>query len=249
MSEPSKIQRAVAFLENKVIPLWNTGDRLSYEELHQLAQFSPAKVQPLFAASEVVGATRFTVELKCSICFEMRDRDMSKTALLALFAKKSKRAWYGHQSISEWTCVQCASKAEQKWEADNEIRQLNAQREKVKRTEEAIATIGAPGSRFTGDKSLWWRSLQDRLQWIDLDQFAAHLIGLPYLEFLSTPYWQAIAARVKYRAHFKCQLCSGSERLAAHHRDYSTHGHEAENLTTLICLCENCHQTFHDKLP
>lgn len=39
------------------------------------------------------------------------------------------------------------------------------------------------------------------------------------------------------------------ERLNVHHRNYDCHGKEHKHYKAdLICLCEDCHQKFHDKL-
>jgi len=85
----------------------------------------------------------------------------------------------------------------------------------------------------------------------DEDWAASRIRELPYMEFLRTPYWRAIAEEVKRRSGFKCSKCSSTERLEAHHYSYRHHGyeHSEEGMSDLISLCSNCHATLHGKLP
>lgn len=73
-----------------------------------------------------------------------------------------------------------------------------------------------------------------------------HIKDMNYQDFLGTPYWKAIAAYIKYRAGYRCQLCNDLTGLIAHHRDYSIHGLEHVYMHDLIALCNYCHQKFHD---
>ncbi|MBS0653557.1 MAG: hypothetical protein JSR39_08575 [Verrucomicrobia bacterium] len=76
-----------------------------------------------------------------------------------------------------------------------------------------------------------------------------HIKGMDYQDFLRTPYWKAIAAHIKYRAGYKCQLCNSANNLVTHHRDYGIHGFEHAHMQELIVLCDGCHSKFHDRLP
>lgn len=72
-----------------------------------------------------------------------------------------------------------------------------------------------------------------------------YIKDMDYEDFLSTPYWKAIAAHTKYKAGYRCQVCNSSAFLATHHRNYGIHGREHAHLNELIVLCKHCHQKFH----
>lgn len=76
-----------------------------------------------------------------------------------------------------------------------------------------------------------------------------HIKGMDYQNFLKTPYWKAIAAHIKYRAGYRCQLCNSAKNLVTHHRDYGIHGFEHAHMLELIVLCNDCHSKFHNRLP
>jgi len=82
-----------------------------------------------------------------------------------------------------------------------------------------------------------------------LVQIKNHLRSLTYPDFLQTVYWKSIAKHVKHKADYKCSLCARSRcTLNVHHRDYNFRGIEILHLKELICLCEYCHNKFHEKL-
>jgi len=90
------------------------------------------------------------------------------------------------------------------------------------------------------------RRLQDIYSNCNKAEIIEHIKGLDYYDFLKTPYWKAIAWEVKRLAGFKCLFCASNERLVAHHRDYSFHGNEIDNIKQLVCLCNDCHEKHHD---
>lgn len=81
------------------------------------------------------------------------------------------------------------------------------------------------------------------------DEMAKNLLAMPYQEFLKTEYWSVIRAVAVSRAHGKCQLCFKRGLLHTHHKTYEHRGREYAHMDDLICLCRECHQKFHDKLP
>jgi len=75
-----------------------------------------------------------------------------------------------------------------------------------------------------------------------------HLIKeMSYANFLKTPYWKIISAYKKQQSKFKCQLCNSGKNLSVHHRSYDNHGDELNHLEDLVVLCQNCHNTFHNR--
>ena len=67
------------------------------------------------------------------------------------------------------------------------------------------------------------------------------------VEFLC-PYclnWKAIAARVRGRAKYRCQMCNSNAVISAHHRSYRWHGDEHKHLEDLFAICQDCHEKHH----
>ena len=59
--------------------------------------------------------------------------------------------------------------------------------------------------------------------------------------------WKARAKRCKKDSAYRCQLCNvggNGAVLHAHHRTYANLGMERPE--DLICLCADCHKTFHE---
>lgn len=77
---------------------------------------------------------------------------------------------------------------------------------------------------------------------------AIHIQDMSYQKFLKTPYWKAIAAHVKYKAGYRCQICNSARNLSTHHRNYEIHGFEHAYMQELTVLCQDCHDRFHDRL-
>jgi hypothetical protein len=92
--------------------------------------------------------------------------------------------------------------------------------------------------------------LYERISHMELwhsDNIAEYIKAMEYKEFLQTPYWKDISDYKKKMANNRCQLCNKKGVLHTHHRTYSIHGYEINNLDDLIVLCEDCHKKFHNK--
>lgn len=70
------------------------------------------------------------------------------------------------------------------------------------------------------------------------------LRSLPYQQYLQTEHWEGTSEIAKWRARYKCQVCSNQESLNTHHRTYKNKGNEKKE--DLIVLCNSCHKTFHE---
>jgi 5-methylcytosine-specific restriction endonuclease McrA len=72
---------------------------------------------------------------------------------------------------------------------------------------------------------------------------------MDYCDFLKTPYWKIITAKVKQMHNYTCQLCgkSGVQLHTHHPSNYSFRGFEINHLDDLMCLCSDCHSKFHNK--
>ena len=65
-----------------------------------------------------------------------------------------------------------------------------------------------------------------------------------YRRYMESDKWKTIALETKRLANFRCQLCNKEGILHVHHRTYERFGHELQS--DLICLCEDCHNFFHE---
>lgn len=74
------------------------------------------------------------------------------------------------------------------------------------------------------------------------------LKGMKYEEFLQTDYWKLVSEQARINAHYKCQLCGCKDKkLNVHHNTYEHRGEEFKHMEDLICLCEDCHNFYHNK--
>lgn len=65
-------------------------------------------------------------------------------------------------------------------------------------------------------------------------------------QYLKSPEWKALKSKVLNRDNFTCQSCNTDGiPLEVHHITYQNFGNE--NLSDLVSLCRNCHQSIHDK--
>lgn len=79
-----------------------------------------------------------------------------------------------------------------------------------------------------------------------IDEAAARYVTLkrlPYREYLRTPEWAEVRKAALELADHRCQVCSSTDRLQVHHRDYSNL--PLESLADLTVLCDDCHGVFH----
>lgn len=65
-------------------------------------------------------------------------------------------------------------------------------------------------------------------------------------EYIKTEAWQKQRQRVFRRDKFRCVLCGSATNLEVHHITYKRLG--AEDISDLITLCDDCHETIHDQV-
>lgn len=63
-----------------------------------------------------------------------------------------------------------------------------------------------------------------------------------YQIYIRSDAWRQKANEAKERAGQRCQVCNGTERLQAHHRNYDRLGYELPEDITI--LCDECHELF-----
>lgn len=69
----------------------------------------------------------------------------------------------------------------------------------------------------------------------------SHLIDK--VKYYQTEEWKDIAEKCKALAGYKCNRCSSTEQLHAHHITYQRLGQELQK--DLECLCAECHSKEH----
>lgn len=89
------------------------------------------------------------------------------------------------------------------------------------------------------------------LRTIDEDKVAEMIKNMSYENFLQTLYWKAVSFIVKETRDNKCQVCSATTGIVAHHNTYQNHGYEHKEhvmKSDLVVLCDRCHTKFHSKV-
>ena len=179
------------------------------------------------------------VEVECRQCGSRFTAKMTKTKLLEHFKKMRK----GGEGILCASCERSYNELKLK-----EAKELQLMREVIRKenTEGFIRVYLNPSARF-GECS--GRMIYDlrRLAAIDGHAVEAFIKSMEYRDFLNTLYWKIVAAYVKYKAKFKCQVCGKSGVLNVHHRNYEHHGTEVYHTEDLVCLCDECHNLYHGK--
>lgn len=143
-------------------------------------------------------------------------------------------------------CQQCKNIAllEQKKLYQQKMDEREKQR--TERTKEYIDNYLDPTKHWS-DGVKTWAKLQQLKDDVNYDMVAAHIQDMPYRDFLTTPYWVAIAEKVKQKNNFRCEMCGAHTRyLNVHHPTYDFHGYELQNINKLRCLCADCHELFHN---
>ena len=84
-------------------------------------------------------------------------------------------------------------------------------------------------------------------EYFPIDSTKEFISKMDYADFLKTPYWKSIALYIKERDGKKCSICGATKALAAHHLTYENHGDELHHLEDLACVCNKCHEGFHNQ--
>ena len=215
------------------------GDRIPFELFELMGKHPKDKVKRLFKKVSDTNCEdhTFLLEIHCSVCNEDKYLELSKTRLLQLIGK------------SNIVCRECQEK--------EKIRQKEKQRQEnedyeIKRLDKIKQNTDDYISKYL-DPELHWKNKVPYYKRFELIKNAIvdwgvikdYIKDMDYYEFLETPYWKAVSAKVKAKAKYKCQICNSSENLCVHHRSYSSHGDEVHNLEDLICICNDCHTKYH----
>lgn len=82
-------------------------------------------------------------------------------------------------------------------------------------------------------------------QKISTDEFTGFISNPDALE--RALFRNTVGKECLQKAQFKCELCESTTKIQAHHKDGWHWCIERRfDLTNLVCLCYNCHRTFHN---
>lgn len=191
-------------------------------------------ISRLFAPTKSSGnLRRQMVEVKCDRC---------GTVFIDIMSRQGIESYLRDKSAGKNYCTNCKGKILL------EQAQLRAQQETAnkERTQEYIDTFLDPDKAWISGTPVRTQMATLYDSRVDYATVKGHILVMPYEDFLRTPYWVAIAAHVRQRNHYMCEMCGATNKtLHVHHPYYSFHGEELQNTHKLKCLCEDCHKKFH----
>lgn len=195
-----------------------------------------ARVSKLFKEGASFGKRQQNIEIKCDICGK-RWVDTMGTKEVCDYINNRK-------SILCHDCKQVALHEEETKRKKN-----NEEWEKTKqqKTADYIDNFLDPTKSWKNNVKNWIKIRDLSNGPVDYETIATHILSMNYRDFLKTPYWVAIAEKVKLKNGFCCELCGcETKELNVHHPGYEFHGYELQNIPKLKCLCQNCHKKFHN---
>ena len=197
------------------------------------------KQQVLADVGKIMPTLKYTVELQCVDCGSLYKRTISKTSYIELLQSIHKENYNCH-------CQSCQSIIDKQKQTE---RGQSREKDRIwheQRTQTFIETYLNPNRSWIEEVPLYERIRSCKSITPEAEEYAKKM---PYKDFLQTPYWKAIASQVRKMHGFKCQLCGSNDTLNVHHpATYTFRGSEIWHLKELSCLCEKCHQKFHNKI-
>lgn len=248
MTHSAKTQSVVERLSDK--PIYLSGDSLSPADIAALSKFPSQRVMQFFEKATDIVAPTFLVTFECHQCRVAVTQGMGKSKIEKLLQscrtellppKTNKRG----RTVERPLCAGCQSEVHR---AEREARRNQSEQwaDKVEMRRKHFC------ENYLDPERAWNKSTPHIQRWNAIESgtrfdVSAEIKALEYSEFLKTPFWKAVAWRVKKRAGFRCQTCGTSSGLDAHHRSYELHGYEHtyEGMKELIALCRECHVKFH----
>lgn len=206
-------------------------------------EFGIAEVTKCFQSNEL-GKSSYPIELPCATCCAMIYVHMSKTSLLDILKSGAK----DDRNFQKYECAECKAQSDEKRRQEETEQKEKCIGNRIENTKKYIEGYLDPNKSWNSGIKTYekWNCI---IQYnVDEHMIAEHIKGMPYYDFLKTPYWKAIAEKKRGQAKFKCQLCNCEGKLATHHRTYDFHGYEHSHLQDLIVLCDVCHSKFHNKV-
>ena len=226
-------------ITDDIIRLWN-------------GRYSGTQVGSLFRTSEGKTANRYKCECRCRTCGKKEVKSVTKSDFVGYIIHYHDEGAIGGHSYEKWRlmfeCDECRETREKLQEEESVSREASRKVSEKESTDAFICSFLDPDGKWNIDKKDWFKEMERNLWGCNQEDVYTFINRMPYKAFLLTPYWQAVAQQVKYRARYKCKLCNEGGVLNVHHRDYSIHGKEHSCINELLCLCQRCHSKHHDKL-
>ncbi len=236
-------------------PPITTEDYLSNDTVSWLRDnVIPSEMCLLFAP--VIGTSLYTIEVPCHLCGRLFDKKMKKVGV-SRYLCDDYSEWIPRRQI--WVyhiiCPECEVSEKKQGAVDPELIaekkvpvavrcSLEEVKDREERTQKYCNETLNP--EFTWKKDCSYQDRWSEVAYSDVgyNEIAEYIKKLSYSDFLQTPYWKAVANRVRYNASFKCQFCNGNGEVHVHHKTYEHHGREHKYLEDLVCLCKDCHEVF-----
>ena len=197
------------------------------------------KQQVLADVGKEMPTLKYTVELQCIDCGALYKRIISKTSYIELLQSIHNEKYNCH-------CQSCQAIIDKKKQDEREKRVKEDREWYEQRTQNFIEIYLNPECSWKEDLPLYERISVYKSITPKAEEYAKKM---PYKYFLQTPYWKAISSQVRKMHNYKCQLCGGGGTLNIHHpATYTFRGSEIWHMKELSCLCEKCHQKFHNKI-
>lgn len=188
------------------------------------------------------------IQMKCTECDTIQEKLVNKATLLDYLKVRYSESKSPHnpfilRQYSQFLCNECI---ERQRIAEEEKKVLENQKilDNTKLFVQKYLSKDINTSMLRNNIDV----LKSEIRNCDEGLIAEYISSLDYDHFLITPYWKIIAYHVKKSAKFKCVICGSNENLNAHHKDYSIHGYELQNIRELVCLCNSCHSLYHNNL-
>lgn len=232
----SKIEQLKDYLKpKKDIWIYEDGDEITQEEIELMRNATTKQKMNLFKTNENYDKDRkpykYNVIYTCTQCGKEFIEEWSKTNIL--------------DKNNCFVCKKCKEKNKNDLIFKRKIEKLEYEKKKIENTKQYIINYLDSDKCWNKDVPQWKKWQNINTYCVDREIIAEHIMKMDYYDFLKTPYWNAVSGQVKKRNNYKCQLCGNQGALNVHHPDYSFHGHEAENINKLLCLCDKCHNNYH----
>jgi len=218
--------------------LFTSKDLITHKTMKIFFKYGVSKISKFIAkASDYYDGT-MTYEAECKGCKNIYVINTNKQTMYDYIT--AMRSNNNTNDYKLFTCSQCKRKLAKPEKESKE--------QMLKGTAKFIDLYLKPKKKLDANlsKRTFW-IMRNQVDDCNVEKIAEHIKNMNYYDFLKTPYWKIISWYVKALSDFKCKLCGSGDSLATHHSTYEHHGYEIHRYKKdLICLCNNCHEKFHD---
>lgn len=184
----------------------------------------------------------FKIKLPCEKCGKLSLKECSKTKLQEYCFGGKRR------DKAQFVCDKCQKEEEAEKERQRAISAAEREKAKEQASDDYISSLLDPEKSWKSetkqDMKEYW---VERFYQVNDEDIRDYILSMEYSDFLQTPYWKAIAGKIRRKAGYKCQICGEKKALSVHHRSYELHGleHTYAGQRDLIAICQDCHDKFH----